>query len=76
MEKTAVVRKRVTKGDTATEAIIPTGMIVPNRAIETGAVALWALMDEDMDSAIFIGSTLHRIEVKKSPNRRIPARAP
>ena len=76
MEKTAAVRKKVTIGETTTEAIIPTGMTVPNITMETGAVADCALMDADRLSEIFFGRNLLKMELKKSPRRRIPARAP
>ena len=44
-------KKNMTKGETAEDAMIPPGMILPKSFMETGAVKSWALMLVPNDDA-------------------------
>ena len=73
---TDTVKKTLTAGVTATEAIIPTGMNIPKRLMLTGIVAVWAPTEAERESAIGTGRNHLTKQDKQSAARSIPASAP
>lgn len=63
------------KGETVTEAMIPTGEKAPVHITETGAVKACAPEPAPKGSEIQSGNLEEKIKLKISPERRIPASA-
>ena len=67
---------KVIKGETTVVAIIPIGLKVPKSFRETGAVKIWAPVEEENEAASIFGKILDKILLRKLFVNKIPAKAP
>ena len=70
------IKNMLINGETTTVEIIPHGVKKPNIFKATGAVTIWAPAEADKGLLIFNGTQRQIKPLKKSANKRMPAKAP
>ena len=76
MKNSEIVRKKVIKGETIIDAIIPIGMTSPNNKMLTGVVIACAPIEAESEFEIKVGVTFAKGIFTSEPIVKMPAKAP